>query len=251
MATLTSVFNFSVGKKLIMGLSGLFLISFLVVHLAGNLLLFVGPAAFNDYAIFMGHTWFIRIAEVILFAGFTIHIYDGISLWIQNHRARPVKYAVRSKAKTSSWASRNMKWTGTILLVFLILHLLSFFLGARFGVEIGIGIDMDRFSYRDVMYTSDNFDVTEASLWHKTAAQFAVEWYSIIYILAMGIIGFHLVHGFQSAFQTLGIKYPRYAPIIDKASLGFAVLVPAAFATIPIYFLIIKYTGYLDTFFAG
>jgi succinate dehydrogenase / fumarate reductase cytochrome b subunit len=250
MASLTQVFKFSVGKKLIMGLSGLFLISFLLVHLAGNMLLFVSPAAFNDYAAFMGHTWFIRIAEIILFAGFGIHIYDGLSLWLQNHRARPVKYAAKSKGKTSSWASRNMKWTGTILLVFLILHLLSFFMGARFGVEIGLGVDLQNFNYKDIMYTGD-LGVTEPSLWHKTAAQFAVEWYSVVYVLAMIVIGFHLIHGFQSAFQTLGIKYPKYAPLIDGAGVTFAVVVSLAFAVIPVYFVILKYTGDLAPYFTG
>jgi succinate dehydrogenase / fumarate reductase cytochrome b subunit len=245
MASLTKTFSFSVGKKLIMGLTGFFLISFLIVHLIGNLLLFVGPEAFNEYAAFMGHTWYIRIAEVILFAGFAIHIYDGLSLAIQNRRARPVRYAVKNNRHNSSWASRNMKWTGIILLIFLILHLISFFLGARFGIEIGIGIDTASFPYKGIVLNG------EESLWHKSAAQFAVEWYSVIYVLAMGVVSFHLVHGFQSAFQTLGWKFPKYAPIIEKTGVAFAIVIPAAFAAIPIYFVILKHTGDLAAYFAS
>lgn len=245
MASLTKIFTFSVGKKLIMGLTGFFLITFLIEHLIGNLLMLGGPTPFNEYAEFMGHTWYIRIAEVVLFAGFIIHIYDGLSLAMQNNKARPVKYAVKGKGKTSTWASRNMKWTGVILLVFLILHLLSFFMDARFGVDIGIGVDTASFPYQSATIGE------EASLWHKAAAQFAVEWYSAIYVIAMIIVGIHLVHGFQSAFQTLGIKYPKYAGIIEKTGLAFAILVPAGLAAIPVYFVILKHTGDLAAYYSS
>lgn len=252
MASLTKTFSFSVGKKLIMGLSGFFLITFLIEHLIGNLLMLGGPTPFNEYAEFMGHTWYIRIAEVVLFAGFIIHIYDGISISLQNNKARPVKYAVKGKGKTSSWASRNMKWTGTILLVFLILHLLSFFMDARFGVDIGMGIDSSLFGYEGIPFLdASGAVINESSIWHKAAAQFTVEWYSAIYVIAMAIVGFHLVHGFQSAFQTLGIKHPKYAGIIEKSGIAFAILVPAALAAIPVYFVILKHTGDLAAYYTG
>ncbi|HHG85690.1 MAG TPA: succinate dehydrogenase cytochrome b subunit [Bacteroidetes bacterium] len=249
MSTLTKAFSYSVGKKLIMGLTGFFLITFLIEHVIGNFLMFGGPEPFNAYAEFMGHTWFIRIAEVILFLGFIIHIYDGLSISLQNSKARPVGYAVKAGSKNSNWFSRNMKWTGTILLVFLILHLVSFFMTARFGLDIGMGIDMSMFPYDTISYTSDG--ITEHSLWHKAAAQFSVEWYSAIYVLAMVVVAFHLLHGFQSAFQTLGIKHPKYAGMIEKAGLGFAILAPAALASVPIYFVILKHSGELATFFIG
>ncbi|MEM7036710.1 MAG: succinate dehydrogenase cytochrome b subunit [Bacteroidota bacterium] len=243
MGSLTKAFSFSIGKKLIMGLTGLFLIIFLVTHLAGNLLLFAGPVPFNEYAEFMGKTWFIRIAEIILFLGFIVHIADGLMLKMQNRKARPVRYAVNAGNKNSSWGSRNMAATGIILLVFLILHLISFFLDARFGLDIGLGIDMSQFDYTAIG-TEDH-----ASLWHKSAAQMSVEWYSAIYVIAMAIVGFHLNHGFQSAFQTLGIRHAKYTPLIKKAGTAFAIVVPAAFAAIPIYFVILKHSGKLAEYF--
>ena len=140
MSTLTQSFSYSIGKKLIMGLTGLFLILFLLVHLVGNLLLISGPEAFNEYAEFMGSNLLIRIAEIGLFAIFLVHIVNGLLISIKNGKARPVKYAVNAGKANSSWFSRNMKWTGIFILVFLILHLLSFFLTSRFGVDIGLGI---------------------------------------------------------------------------------------------------------------
>jgi succinate dehydrogenase / fumarate reductase, cytochrome b subunit len=239
MKKLLSTFSYSIGKKMIMGLTGLFLIIFLVVHLIGNLQLLVGPKPFNEYAEFMGTNPLIRLSEFILFAGFIFHIVDGLMLAIQNRKARPVAYAVSSGTKNASWFSKNMAVTGTILLIFLILHLISFFLQARFGVDVSFGADVNK--YTGEWIADPQWGVGaghDYSLYHKTGLLFSIPWYSILYIVSMVVVMMHLLHGFQSAFQTLGINHPKYTPIIKALGYGYAVLVPAGYALIPIMFLI-------------
>jgi succinate dehydrogenase / fumarate reductase, cytochrome b subunit len=239
MKKLLSTFSYSIGKKMIMGLTGLFLIIFLVVHLAGNLLLLAGPEKFNTYAHFMSTNPLIRASEFILFAGLIFHIVDGLMLKLQNSKARPVRYAVSSGTKNASWFSKNMAVTGTILLVFLILHLISFFLQSRFGVDVNFGVDPSKYSgdwVQDPQWAVG--EGHEMSMWHKSAWLFSIPWYSIVYIIGMIVVMMHLLHGFQSAFQTLGINHPKYTPIIKALGYGYAVLVPAAYCVIPIMFLI-------------
>lgn len=225
-----------------MGLTGLFLISFLPVHLAGNLLLFKGATAFNEYSEFMGHNPIIRVMEIVLFAGFIFHIVDGLWLAVKNRKARPVRYAVNGGAKNAPLFSRIMPHTGIIMLVFLILHLTSFFVRARFGVDVPYeGISASVYDNAWIgehaetigLHAGDTF-----SPYHKTAGVFSIAWYSIFYVVAMVVISFHLLHGFQSAFQTLGLRHKKYTPFIKVLGIGYAILIPAAFAAIPIYFLV-------------
>jgi succinate dehydrogenase / fumarate reductase, cytochrome b subunit len=240
MGKLSSTFSYSIGKKMIMGLTGLFLIVFLIEHLIGNLLLLSGPKAFNEYAEFMGSNPLIRAMEFGLFGGFIFHIVDGLLLKMQNAKARPVKYAVNAGSKNASWFSKNMAVTGVILLIFFILHLISFFIKARFNLDVNFGVDPNM--YQGPWVGNPEVYGLEAghefSMYHKAAFLFSIPWYSAIYIVAMVVVGMHLVHGFQSAFQTLGINHPKYSPIIKALGYGYAVLVPAGFAAIPIAFLI-------------
>ena len=239
MKKLLSTFSYSIGKKMIMGLTGLFLIVFLVVHLIGNLQLLAGPKPFNEYAAFMGSNPLIRVSEFILFGGFIFHIVDGLMLKMQNASARPVGYAVSSGSKNASWFSKNMAVTGVILLIFLILHLISFFLKARFGVDVAFGVDAA--NYTGPWVADPQWGVGpghDYSLYHKSAFLFSIPWYSILYIVSMVVVMMHLLHGFQSAFQTLGINHPKYTPIIKALGYGYAVLVPAGYALIPVMFLI-------------
>lgn len=225
-----------------MGLTGLFLISFLVVHLAGNLLLFKDAAAFNAYSEFMGHNPLIRTMEIFLFAGFLFHVVDGLMLAMQNRNARPVRYAVNAGNKNSSLFSRIMPHTGVIMLVFLILHLVSFFVHARFGVDVGYeGVDPSAYSGASFLASQGDIALPAEMTWspyHKAVALFSIPWYSAFYILSMVVIAFHLLHGFQSAFQTVGFRHKKYFPIIKALGVGYAILIPAAFAAIPVYFLI-------------
>lgn len=252
MSTLKQAFSYSIGKKLLMGLTGLFMILFLVEHLIGNLLMLAGPESFNGYAEFMGGNLLIRIAEFGLFATFILHIVDGLLISAKNAKARPVKYAVKAGNANSTWFSRNMKWTGILILVFLILHLLSFWVTGRLhgllGLDVQFGIAPE---YNYLQPGMDMIAAEPISLWHKAAAQFTVEWYVGIYVLAMIFLIFHLNHGFQSAFQTLGLNHKKYTPLVKISGTVFSVLVPLAFAAIPVYFLVMKYTGHLLPYFSG
>lgn len=248
MSSLTKTFSYSIGKKLIMGLTGLFLVIFLVEHLIGNMLMIAGPESFNEYVEFMGHNLLIRIAEVGLFAIFIVHIVDGLMVSAKNRAARKSRYAVSPKNANSSWFSRNMKVSGIIVLIFLILHLISFFLQGRFGVDVGIGI-ADQWNYAQEGMNSVNPE--EMSLWHKAAAQFTVEWYVGIYVLAMILVAFHLNHGFQSAFQTLGLNHSKYTPIVKATGTFISIILPLGFAFIPVYFVVLKHSGKLAEYFMG
>lgn len=239
MKRLASTFSYSIGKKMIMALTGIFLITFLPVHLAGNLLLLKGPAAFNEYAEFMGTSPLIRVMEFVLFGGFIFHIVDGLMLKMQNKKARPIGYAVSAGSKNASWFSKNMATTGIILLIFLILHLISFFIKARFGADVNFGINSE--NWNGSWLTQGDYGVTPEhpfSMYHKTAMLFSIPWYAILNIVAMLVIMGHLIHGFQSAFQTLGINHPKYTPLIKAIGYGYAVIVPLGFCVIPVAFLI-------------
>lgn len=212
----TSALTSSIGKKLIMGATGLFLCLFLVVHLSGNLLLFKndGGAAFNQYSEFMSTNGLIRVMEIVLFLGFAFHILDGLILTLKNRSARPTRYIANSPSANSSWTSRNMGITGSIVFVFLAVHLNTFFVQQRI-LE------------------------TQESMYQAVVNSFRMGWngwYWAFYVVAMVLLGFHLHHGFQSGFQSLGLAHKKYTPLIEKVGLLFSIIIPAGFAVIPIYF---------------
>ncbi len=222
MATIATQSNWlhsSVGRKIIMALTGLFLITFLVVHLAGNLLLLRndGGAAFNAYAEFMSTNPLIRVLEILLFLGFVLHIYQGLYLAWDARRKRSQEYAQNQPSANSSIFSRTMPITGLVILIFLLVHLRSFFVEAR---------------------------ILESSYTMYELCKMAFEnpWYSAFYVVSMILLAFHLAHGFYSGFQTLGlIVNRRVRQLIQWTSAIFAFLVPLGFAIIPIYFLVTKY----------
>ena len=197
-----------------MGASGLFLVLFLIMHLSGNLLLLAddGGEAFNAYARFMSTNWVIRVLEIGLFLGFVIHIVMAALLTRQNRKARPVKYAMNKAQKNSPWYSRNMGLTGSLVLVFLVIHLKNFFVESRiFGKHDMYGLV--KTAFQDPLYVA-------------------------IYLFSFIILGLHLSHGFQSAFQSWGLNHKTYTPLIKKAGYLFAVVIPSGFAVIPIFFYI-------------
>ncbi len=212
MGTFSSIYNSSVGKKFVVGLTGLFLCSFLVVHLVGNFQLFKndGGVAFDAYSHFMSTNPVIRTVEIVLVVGFLLHIFTSAYLWFKNREARPVKYKVNAAGENSTLASRTMFVTGSIVFIFLVVHLRTFFVPTRFGGE-------------EKMYELV-----------KTAFQNPL--YDLFYIVAIGLLGFHLRHGFQSAFQTFGIKHKKYTPYIEAASAIFWLLIPLGYISMPIYF---------------
>jgi succinate dehydrogenase / fumarate reductase cytochrome b subunit len=207
------VFYTSVGRKLVMALTGLFLCLFLLEHLYGNLLLYKldGGIAFNEYGEFMAGNMLIRTVEFGLFGGFIIHILDALFITLSNRKARPIGYAVNHQSKNSTWFSRNMGLTGSIILVFLIIHLRSFFFPHRFG-----GAE-----------TSMSYDVANA---------FQTSWYAALYLFAMVLLGAHLNHGFQSAFQTMGRNNQKYRKTLKSAGTLFALLIMVGFGSFPIIF---------------
>lgn len=203
----------SICKKIIMGVTGLFLCSFLVAHLSGNLLLFKkdGGEAFDAYAEFMSHNELIRVMEIVLFLGLLFHIVDGIRVSIENRKKRSVRYAVDGSNENTRLASRFMAVSGVIILVFLVVHLKTFFVESR-------------------------FIQTDASMYDLVVSAFQNPIYSLFYVVAMILLGVHLNHGFQSAFQSLGINHPVYTPILKRLGAVFSVVVPLGFALFPIYF---------------
>ena len=223
MGSNAGLFSSSLGKKYLMAITGLFLCSFLIIHFLGNIALFTNPVQFNEYTRFMSSNPIIRVMEIILVLGFLTHIIDAIILTRVNKKAQPVKYAVNKNK--SSWYSRNMGLTGTIILVFLILHLQSFWYEYKFG-EVLMTVDSNGNEIKDM------FTIV------KTA--FSEWWYSAIYILAMILLGSHLNHGFQSAFQSVGLRHKKYTPTIKMLGTGFSISITLGFISFPIYFFIIQ-----------
>ena len=215
MSKSSSMFKSSLGKKLVMGITGLFLISFLMVHCFLNSLIFMndGGETFNLGAEFMAKNWVIRAMEIVLFGGLLWHIIQAAILTRENKKARPVAYAASNPSANSKWYSRSMGLLGTILLIFLIIHLRHFWVVSRFTDEITSGRE---------------------TLFNEMKEVFSQLWVVILYCLAMVSLGYHLLHGFKSAFQTLGWNHVKYNAIIEKTGVIISIVLPVLFAAMPI-----------------
>lgn len=211
----------SVGKKLIMALAGLFLIIFLVVHLGLNLLLLRESSDwFNIAAHFMGTNVIVKIFEIVLFLGFFIHIIYGIVLQIQNWLARPKRYKIENLTSQTSFFSKWMIHTAVIILTFLVIHMLDFYIRAKFFGDIQ-SVEINGKEMHDM-----------AAL---VFAKFHILTYLIIYLVAFVILAFHLNHAFQSAFQTLGVSNSKYSSIIKATGTLYSIIIPVGYAFIAIY----------------
>ena len=203
-----------------MGLTGLFLISFLVIHVGINASIWAndGGEMFNKASHFMGSMVVIRILEVGLFLGIFLHVIQGYVLEFSNRSKRGKGYKVKLAGNASKWYSRSMGLLGTILFLFLIIHWYHFWLPARFtGVEekmVGGKMMHDMFSLMKITFSE--------------------LWVVIVYVVACFSLCWHLVHGFQSAFRTLGVSNHRYLKIINTAGIGFSIIVSTAFAMMPV-----------------
>lgn len=206
-----------------MALTGLFLVTFLVAHLAGNLQLLDmspdGQLKFNAYAKFMTSFPLVKAVSYLLYFSILFHAFDGFLLVIQNRKARPVRYAKENAGANRSWASNNMALLGTLILLFLVIHMKRFWYEMHFG-ELGLDADGNK------------------DLYTVVAAAFGELWYVALYVVMMAVLAFHLLHGFQSAFQSLGINHARYTPIIKSVGVFFAVVVPVLFALIPVWMFV-------------
>lgn len=225
---MSSFLNASIGRKVFMSLTGIFLILFLIVHLTVNLFLTFDSTGklFNEAAHFMATNPFIRIMEPILALGFIIHIIWSGWITLVNMNARPQGYAVGDKV-LSWWApSKNMFILGSLILIFLVIHIMDFWVKMRFtgdplldkatGLEAGV-----HNSYELVSYLFINNRI-----------------YDVLYILGSILLGFHLSHGFWSAFQTIGINNIVWLKRLKNISIFFGYIFAIGFAAIPLYFII-------------
>lgn len=202
----------SLGNKLLMSFTGLFLVLFLVVHLIGNLQLLIpdGGEAFNAYVHIMEKNILIKVIAYALYAGILLHTYKGIDITIRNRKSRGAqKYAVKAKSDTT-WASRNMALLGSLIFFFIGIHMSNFWYKFKFGSH-------------DV---SESYTMVDVS--------FSQPLIVVFYAAAQIVLAYHLLHGFQSAFQTLGLRDGNYTRLIKNIGTGFAIILPLLFAIIPI-----------------
>lgn len=252
MSNFSKAFSSSLGRKLIMCLTGLFLCSFLIVHLTGNFQLFKDDdgLAFNQYAHFMTHFPPIKIVSYLLYTSILIHSIWALIITQKNKKSRPIGYAVTPK-DGSIWSSRNMGILGTILFIFIVVHMANFWYEYHWGetpyveyrIDQNSGATMTRQISQSeftgyVDYVDNGVQVIKSKdLYKEVSYAFQQWWLVLLYVIAMGALSFHLIHGFQSAFQTLGWNHSKYKPLINFLGLWvFSVIIPIGFAAMPLYF---------------
>ena len=202
----------SLARKFVMGLTGLFLISFILIHLLVNSFSLISGELFNEGSHFMATNPLIQIMQYVLALGFILHIGMGIKLTLQNNAARGIKYAKNNAAANSGVSSRSMIITGMLVLLFLILHIKDFFIVIKFQDLGGFATDFD-----------------------LMLNVFSNPVYVAVYVIAFIALGIHLNHGFQSAFQTMGINHSRYNGLIKAAGVAVAVIIAVGFSAIAIF----------------
>lgn len=206
---LVNTLKSSIGKKLMMAITGLCFCSFLILHLAGNLILYSGRDAFNSYAEKLHSLGsIITMAEFGLLFFAIIHILIGANLFYQNLRARPIRYSIDKWAGGRSIGSVTMPYTGFLLLIFVTIHLLNFHF----------------------------IEKNDTTIFQIVTDTFAKPGYIAMYIAAMIVVAIHVSHGFWSAFQTIGANHPKYMPVIRGLSIVFSIALGVGFGFIPIYF---------------
>lgn len=227
MSWLLNYFTSSIGRKIIMSLTGIFLILFLTVHLIGNLQLLMndGGKAFNVYSDFMGNNTLVQIISKGNFFFIILHTIQGILLYFKNKGAKGSKYAVSPKNKTS-WASKNMALLGTLLLAFILMHLGHFYFQFKFDADALATVTYDGTTI------IDSYDRVVQVLTDPICLG--------LYLLGLAVLAFHLSHGFASAFQTLGLRHKKYTPIISFLGTAYSIIIPLGFAIIPLYLFFTK-----------
>ena len=220
MSSRLGVFASSVGTKILIGLTGLALVIYLVIHIAGNLIIFLGPAAFNKYAYTLEGNPLIPIIEIGLLAVFLVHIFKTVKMFMQNQSARPVRYQKKTRAgwpSRKSFASSTMILSGAWLLLFLVIHVRVFRYGPEYEWPAG-GRDL----YRLEMETFAN-PLTVA-----------------FYVASMLVVGSHLWHGASSAFQSLGVENGTWTPRLLVAGKVLAVAIAAGFIAIAVWAYVVN-----------
>ena len=283
----------SIAKKYWMALTGLFLCLFLVGHLLGNLQLIFstgeeGRRVFNEYAYFMTHNPAIKVLSYLTYFSILFHAIDGIALFVQNKKARPVAYAYSKPSANSSMPSRYMALLGTLVLVFIATHMSNFWWKMKYTEEIPLHSyfaktdkDFGDTTYAKVFETKEFYYSQTGPIPKDTAATtvkgldimvkgtnlkygsgfkdlhtVVLQYFSkqnksesgvpvgllgtLFYVISMAVLGFHLWHGFASAFQSLGLNHPTYTPLIKTFGRAFSVVVPGLFAIIPVFLYLIS-----------
>jgi len=216
MVSAVTLYRSTIGKKVVMALSGLILVGFVVAHMAGNLKIFQGAEKINAYGVFLrevgdpilGHEQALWIARLVLLAAVGLHIVAAYQLTRLDQASRPVAYA--RKKRQTSYASRTLRWGGVIILLFIIYHLLHFTTGQAHP------------------------DFREGDVYHNVVVGFQYWYVSAFYIAAMIALGFHLYHGVWSMFQTLGLNSVRYNSLLRGVAVVTALAVVLGNISIPI-----------------
>lgn len=258
----------SLAKKYWMALTGLFLCVFLIGHLVGNLQLIFGDALqFNQYALFMTTNPAVKILSYVTYFSILFHAIDGILLAVQNQKARPVKYSKDRPEANTIWASRNMAVLGTLILIFIVIHMTNFWARMHYDSKMPlqtVEIENQGFKQNYYLTTSGNYlpvdsptlEIRNRTEVYNTQAGVKVDdlykdlykitidyfkepkwglFFTIFYVFSMIVLGFHLYHGFGSAFQSLGLNNPKYNMFVKNFGKAFSIIVPLLFAIIPVY----------------
>ena len=212
----------SITRKVLMALAGLFLVTFLCVHLGINLMLLKddGGLMFTEAAAFMGTNSVIKVFEIVLFSGFLLHILFGLVVFGQNRAARPTAYSCSNSSETSFF-SKYMFHTGIIVFIFLVLHFIDFYF-----IKIGLVAPPPGIASHD--------------FYHRTLLLFSTPGYSVLYIVSFIFLGIHLNHAIQSAFQTLGWNHSKYTGAVKLIGSAYSVFIAAGFSAVPIYLYLFK-----------
>jgi succinate dehydrogenase / fumarate reductase, cytochrome b subunit len=221
-------FTSSVGKKFVMAFTGLFLITFLVIHVGINACIFAdllddsdNGEMFNKAAHFMGASYVIRLAEIGLFAGILLHIVQGYMLELQNRARRKQGYAVSMGSQGSAWYKKSMGLLGTLILLFLVIHISHFWVPSRI-------------TYAETLNETSYNGIEMHDVFSKMVDVFQNPVVVIIYLLGCFSLAWHLLHGFQSSFRTIGVHNKKWVAIVKSAGIGFSIIVPLVFALMPV-----------------
>lgn len=215
MAGLTSS---TIGRKYAMALSAMFLLSFLVIHVSSNITSIFSEDVYNEVAHFMGYNPLVQYAlQPVLTVGILFHFIMGFILEIKNNKARPIKYANNNGSANSTWVSRNMIISGAVILAFFALHFYDFW-----------------FPELDYKFVQGNTP-DETRYWGELHHKFHDIWRVVLYVISFVLLGLHLAHGFQSSFQSVGARHPKYTPVIKAFGFWFSVIVPLGFIVIAVF----------------
>jgi succinate dehydrogenase / fumarate reductase, cytochrome b subunit len=264
MSLLLRFLDSSLGRKVLMSLTGLFLCTFLIVHVSGNLQLFHNDQglAFNQYSVFMTTFFPIKVISYLLYISIILHVVSGIRLTLKNRQARPVGYSAPKDPRSSTFASKNMALLGMIVLIFLVTHLANFWYKYKFGEtpwsEYRVDVSTGELVSPKTEYMADSrtvpFEqivsepgqpivksVVVKDLYRVVEEAFRIPWLVVLYLIGLIALAYHLVHGFQSGFQSLGLRHPAYTPLIKGVGIWiFGIIIPLLFAAMPVYFFFLK-----------